>query len=89
MKILFLMPSRARGGCEEFALTAARAALQRKQEVVLAFPNLPETQSLIDDCKKAGIDYVPLRQRNTSSPLRLLTLFLLALNFASALRLFL
>jgi glycosyltransferase involved in cell wall biosynthesis len=60
MKLLIILPSTQRGGAEEYTLKIAQAALQEGWEIHTAFPQTPDTASLIADFKQQNIDYHPL-----------------------------
>ena len=60
MKLLMILPSTARGGTEEHALTIASAAVNKGWDVYAAFPQTEGTTSLIRDFKARHIHYWPL-----------------------------
>lgn len=60
MKLLIIMPSTQRGGAEEYTLKIAQAALQAGWEIHTAFPQTPDTTSLINDFEQQNIGYYPL-----------------------------
>lgn len=57
MKLLIILPSTQRGGAEEYTLKIARGVLQPKWELYAAFPNTPETVSLIDEFTQQKVEY--------------------------------
>lgn len=57
MKLLIISPSTQRGGAEEYTLKIAQAALQQDWEVHTAFPQTPDTISLINDFQRQSIKY--------------------------------
>jgi glycosyltransferase involved in cell wall biosynthesis len=61
MRLLITSPSPDRGGVEEYALTIAIAAMQMGCEVHAAFPQTPETESLVEDFTQQGVQYHPLQ----------------------------
>jgi glycosyltransferase involved in cell wall biosynthesis len=60
MKLLIILPSIQRGGAEEYTLKIAQAALQAGWQIDTAFPQTPDTASLIADFRQQNIDYHPL-----------------------------
>jgi glycosyltransferase involved in cell wall biosynthesis len=60
MKLLLLMPSRGRGGAEEYCLRIAPAALEQGWKVHVALPRMPESESLVEDFRKLGANCHPL-----------------------------
>jgi glycosyltransferase involved in cell wall biosynthesis len=60
-KLLVLLSSQFRGGCEEHALTVAREAVARSWDVHVAFPYCEGTRSLAEDFAAQGVAYRPLR----------------------------
>ena len=54
MRLLQIIPTTARGGNEEYALTVAREAVTRGWQVTAAFPALPGTATLAADYAGAG-----------------------------------
>jgi glycosyltransferase involved in cell wall biosynthesis len=61
MRLLITSPSPDRGGVEEYALTIAIAAMQIGWTVHAAFPQTPETASLVEDFTQQGIKYHPIQ----------------------------
>lgn len=57
---LILLPSEARGGCEEYALSMGRALVASFGTTAAAFPLRPQTADLAGDFERAGVRYVPL-----------------------------
>ncbi len=55
MKLLFIVPSRGRGGAEEYCLKIASGAVQRGWEVHAAVPRTNGTDSIIQDFRAIGI----------------------------------
>jgi glycosyltransferase involved in cell wall biosynthesis len=64
-RLLVLMSSQFRGGCEEYALTVARGAVERSWDVHAAFPLCEGTRSLAKDFAAQGGAYRPLRIEET------------------------
>jgi len=60
MKLLIISPSHVRGGVENYALKIAVAARNRGWETCVAFPSMPEMESLVTDFEKSGSLYSPL-----------------------------
>ena len=58
--LLELLPSRARGGAEEYMLTVTKAAAVRGWRVSAAFPKCAGTASLIHDLVETGVAFNPL-----------------------------
>jgi glycosyltransferase involved in cell wall biosynthesis len=54
MRLLIVMPSRGRGGAEEYCLRIAPAALEQGWKVHVALPRMSGTESLIEDFRKLG-----------------------------------
>jgi glycosyltransferase involved in cell wall biosynthesis len=64
-RLLVLLSSQFRGGCEAYALTIARGAVERSWEVHAAFPLCEGTRSLAEDFSAQGITYRPLSIEET------------------------
>ncbi|KAM3101378.1 glycosyltransferase family 4 protein [Phormidesmis sp. 146-12] len=60
MRLLFISSSLQRGGVEEYSLTIATAAVQQGWDVHVAFPQVPEMSTLVQDFQARGIQYHPL-----------------------------
>ncbi|MGL6340094.1 MAG: glycosyltransferase family 4 protein [Waterburya sp.] len=60
MKLVIILPSTQRGGAEEYTLKIAQAALEAGWQIDTAFPQTPDTASLIADFKQQNIGYYPL-----------------------------
>lgn len=60
MKLLIIFPSSQRGGAEEYTLKIAQGALQQGWKIHTAFPQTPDTISLINDFTRQNIEYHPL-----------------------------
>ncbi|MBD2101131.1 glycosyltransferase family 4 protein [Leptolyngbya sp. FACHB-261] len=57
MRLLFIIPSTARGGVEEYTLTMTSAAVREGLEVHVAFPKAEGTVSLVKDLLANGVQY--------------------------------
>ena len=57
MKLLIIFPSTQRGGAEEYTLKIAKGVLQPKWKLHAAFPQTPDTISLIDDFVRQNVEY--------------------------------
>lgn len=57
MRLLTILPSTLRGGCEEYALTVATHAVKRGWEVHAGFPTTEGTVELISDFRSRGIAF--------------------------------
>lgn len=60
MKILYILPSKGRGGCEEYAINLAESSARNHDKIAVAIPFVEETQTIIEDLKKAKVCVIPL-----------------------------
>jgi glycosyltransferase involved in cell wall biosynthesis len=59
MKLLQILPTTGRGGCEEYAILVAKEAISRGHQVSVVLPELPATKSIFNDYHSMNVQSYP------------------------------